>query len=47
MGQAAGFAAAMSLDQAVPPAEIDLPKLQNRLRESGVFIDTERVAQAG
>jgi hypothetical protein len=47
MGQAAGFAAAMSLDQAVPPAEIDVPKLQERLRESGVFIDRERVAQAG
>ncbi len=47
MGQATGFAAAMSLEQSVPPAEIDVPKLQNRLRQSGVLIDTERVARAG
>ena len=47
MGQAAGFAAAMSLDQGIPPAEIDVTKLQERLRDSGVFIGAERVKQAG
>jgi hypothetical protein len=31
----------------VTHAEIDMARLQNRLRKSGVFIDTDRVAQAG
>ena len=47
MGQAAGFAAAMSLEQGVPPAEIDVPKLQERLAQSGVFLDPERITRAG
>ena len=47
MGQAAGYAAAMSLNQGIPPAQIDVTKLQERLIDSGVFIDTERVKQAG
>jgi len=46
MGQAAGFAAAMSLEQGVPPGEIDVPKLQERLAQSGVFLDSERITQA-
>ena len=44
---AAGFAAAMSLGQSAPPAAIDVPTLQKRLIESGVFIDTKRVAEGG
>ena len=47
MGQAAGYAAAMSLDEGIPPAKVDVTKLQERLRSSGVFIDDERVKQAG
>ena len=47
MGQAAGYAAAMSLEAGITPAEIDVSKLQERLRDSGVFIDAGRVKQAG
>ncbi len=47
MGQAAGFAAAMSLEGGITPAEIDVAKLQGKLRESGVLIDDDRVKQAG
>ncbi len=39
MGQAAGFAAAMSLEANVPPGEIDVAALQKRLVESGVFLE--------
>jgi len=47
MGQAAGFAAAMSLDEGISPARIDVTRLQEKLRDSGVFIDADRVEQAG
>ena len=46
MGQAAGFAAAMSLENNIPPANIDVAKLQQRLIDNGVYIDRQRTAQA-
>lgn len=46
MGQAAGFAAAMSLEDGVAPADVDVAKLQRRLVESGVFLDEERLRRA-
>jgi len=46
MGQAAGTAAAMSLEAGVPPAEVDVSRLQRRLVEAGVWIDQDRVRQA-
>ena len=46
MGQAAGLAAAQSLEQNVLPAAIDVAKLQRQLVDSGVFIDMERVRKA-
>ncbi len=42
MGQAAGTAAAMSLDAGVPPADVDVAGLQRRLIDAGVSIDLER-----
>ena len=42
MGQAAGEAAAMSLEASVKPADIDIPALQGRLRAAGVWIDETR-----
>lgn len=38
MGEAAGTAAALSLDQGVAPADIDVPKLIGRLRERGALV---------
>lgn len=47
MGQAAGTAAAMSLDGDVRAAEVDVPQLQKRLIGAGVFLDLRRAQQAG
>ena len=46
MGQAAGFAAGMSLHQGVPPVDVDVAALRKNLTDQGVFIDRERVAKA-
>jgi len=43
MGQAAGTAAAMAVDQGIQPAEVDTAGLQRRLLDAGVVIDEERV----
>jgi len=42
MGQAAGEAAAMSVEAQVPPAQIDVTALQSHLSAAGVWIDEER-----
>lgn len=47
MGQAAGTAAAMSLDAGVPPAKVDVAQLQKRLLDAGVMIDMDRARAAG
>ena len=41
IGQAAGVAAALSVRDTVPVAEIDIVKLQNHLRMDGAYIDEE------
>ncbi|NOZ64385.1 MAG: FAD-dependent oxidoreductase [Caldiserica bacterium] len=46
MGQAAGAAAVLSLEQNILLANIDVTKLQRRLVDSGVFIDEKRVKNA-
>jgi hypothetical protein len=42
MGQAAGTAAAMSLDAGVSPAQVEVAELQKRLVAAGVWIDLDR-----
>ncbi|MBN1350089.1 FAD-dependent oxidoreductase, partial [candidate division KSB1 bacterium] len=46
MGQAAGTAAALSLQQGVRPAQLAIPQLQKRLMDAGVLIDLERTKKA-
>jgi hypothetical protein len=46
MGQAAGVAAAMSLDASVSPKDISTEQLQIHLRTAGVWIDDKRVQAA-
>jgi hypothetical protein len=46
MGQAAGAAAAMSLDAGVRPADLDVAALQKRLIDAGVSIDLDRAESA-
>jgi len=44
-GQAAGTAAAISIDDGVPPREVDVAKLQARLRKAGCVVDEEDVGR--
>ncbi len=46
MGQAAGAAAAMCLENNVRPADVDVAALQQRLITAGVLIDLDRAAKA-
>ncbi len=46
MGQAAGYAAAMSLAQNASVAEVDVGRLQRRLIDGGVHLDRRRVEAA-
>jgi hypothetical protein len=38
MGQAAGTAAAMATRQSISPKEVDVPTLQQKLRDSGAIL---------
>lgn len=44
MGQAAGTAAAMCLNESVRPVDVDIAHLQRRLMADGVWIDQGRIA---
>lgn len=46
MGQAVGTAATMALDGGIAPRDVDAPRLQRKLRDAGVYIDEQRVAEA-
>ncbi len=42
LGQAAGVAAALAVQQSVPPRELDVREVQDRLREQGAYLGAER-----
>ena len=44
LGEAAGLAAALSIEANCSPAEIDVPRLQDRLRAVGVIFDEKGIA---
>ena len=45
-GQAAGTAAALSIDEDKPPRTVDMAKLQARLRADGCILDETDIAAA-
>ena len=47
MGQAAGTAAAMSIDSRISPKNIDIKKLQSNLRANGAIVFEEDIIPAG
>ncbi|MFC1452141.1 FAD-dependent oxidoreductase [Verrucomicrobiota bacterium] len=46
MGEAAGTAAALSLEEGVTPRQVDVGKLQNRLRSQGAILSERDIEQA-
>ena len=46
MGQAAGTAAALSLGSDVPPAQVDVAQLQEKLKAAGCIVDEDGIESA-
>ena len=46
MGQAAGNAAVLSMEEDVPPRDIDVKKLQEMLRAQGCVVEAKDIERA-